>query len=54
MDIRGSKLTKWTEVNLIGLNGTEIDPIELNRKNSLIFRKNKLSSTHFREKIVHC
>ena len=49
MDLRGPKLTKWTVVDLIGSNGTEVDLIGPNR-NSLFFRENKLSSTNFRKK----
>ena len=49
MDLRGPKLTKWTKVDLIGSNGTEVDLIGPNR-NSLFFRENKLSSTNFRKK----
>ena len=52
MDLRGPKLTKWTKVDLIGSNGTEVDIIGPNR-NSLFFSENKLSSTNFREKIIH-
>ena len=52
MDLRGPKLTKWTKVDLIGSNGTEVELIGPNR-NSLFFRENKLSSTNFRKKNIH-
>ena len=43
---------KWTKVDLIGSNGTEVDLFEPN-SNCLIFTEKKLSSTNFREQIIH-
>ena len=43
--------SKWTKVDLIELNGTEVDLIGPN-SNCLIFREKNLSSTNFREQII--
>ena len=45
-------MTKWTKLALIGLKWTKVDLIGPN-SNCLIFRKNKLPSKNFREKIIH-
>ena len=45
-------VSKWTKVDLIEPNGTEVDLIGPN-SNCLIFREKNLSSTNFREQIIH-